>query len=130
MNWKSLASDLIGLGLPLLGSAIAGPAGGAVGAMIGSALGVENGSVSPKTIRGVLTRGDRNANLVALRKLESDNEVALKSLCIEETKVKQTAKTQRMELASRDWFIRYMRPTFGYILALSLIHISEPTRPY
>ena len=120
MDWKSLADDLLGLGLPLLGSAIAGPAGGVVGAMVGNALGVGD-DVSPKNVRNALQRGDLKSNMATLRKLESDNRVQLKSLCVEETKVLQTAKTQRMELASRDWYTRNMRPTFGYILALCLL---------
>ena len=120
MDWKNLTDDLLGLGLPLLGSAIAGPAGAIVGGMVGNALGVGD-DVSPKSVRNALQRGDLKSNMATLRKLESDNRVQLKSLCVEETKVIQTAKTQRMELASRDWFIRYMRPTFGYILAICLL---------
>ena len=39
MNWADLARQVIGLGAPLLGTALGGPLGGAAGQILASALG-------------------------------------------------------------------------------------------
>jgi hypothetical protein len=56
MDWKALGESLAKLGLPLLGTALAGPAGGAVGAALASHIGGDvAASGSPQDILSAIT---------------------------------------------------------------------------
>lgn len=73
MNWSDVAK-LAGKAAPLLGTALGGPAGGAVGAIVASALGVEN---TPEAV-SVAVKNDPDA-MVKLRQIELDHESQLKA---------------------------------------------------
>lgn len=65
MDWSGIASKLIGLGLPILGTALLGPLGGTAAALIAKALGLTD--VTPASIDTALS-GD---SAVAIQKLQS-----------------------------------------------------------
>lgn len=65
MKWSDIA-DVIGKAAPLIGSVVGGPAGAGVGAMIASALGVEN---SPEAVQAALGNPDA---LLKIKTLESE----------------------------------------------------------
>ncbi|WP_120510963.1 hypothetical protein [Photobacterium salinisoli] len=77
--WDKVKALLAG-SAPLVGSLLGGPAGGAVGTMVASALGVES---TPEAIEAAL-RTDPDA-LLKIRQLESDERVALRKLKLQET---------------------------------------------
>ena len=79
MNWKDLAGTLSSFA-PIIGTAIGGPAGGIVGAMISKALGVDN---TPEEIAKEL-KGNPEAYL-KLKQLESDERIKLKALALQAT---------------------------------------------
>lgn len=77
MDWKKLGSN-IAKAAPLIGTALGGPAGGAVGAMVASFLGVEN---TPEAIEAKL-QNDPQA-LLRLKELELENERDLRAMVLE-----------------------------------------------
>ncbi|MEI8609948.1 3TM-type holin [Enterovibrio norvegicus] len=120
--WDTI-KDLLGGAAPLIGTVIGGPAGGAVGAMVASALGVE---ATPEAIEAEL-RSNPDA-LITLKKLESDERVRLRELALDQSKIESEerklaittqAATQQAELASNDAYVRRWRPTFGYAMCLA-----------
>ncbi|UXI00431.1 hypothetical protein [Photobacterium sp. TY1-4] len=89
--WEQVKS-LIGDAAPLVGTLLGGPAGGAVGSMVASALGVQN---TPEAIEHALVT-DTEA-LYKLRKLESEHELELKRLAIEDGKLKVAEQQARLK---------------------------------
>jgi len=71
MDWKSLAGKLSSFA-PIIGTAIGGPAGGIVGAMVAAALGVDE---SPEAVANELKHNP--AAYLKLKKLESDERVKM-----------------------------------------------------
>lgn len=67
MNWKNV-KELIGGAAPMIGTALAGPAGTAIGTLVSSALGVEN---NPDAVAKAI-QSDPDA-LLKLKQLETDN---------------------------------------------------------
>ena len=110
-----MIADLIkkaaGLGLPLLGSALAGPAGGAVGSMLSKKLGIKDDPAS------LLAAMNDPSNLRAFQEAESDMAKAAART------MEQANKTYRKELESKDGYVRRMRPTFGYVTAFCFLLI-------
>ena len=120
--WESVKS-LIATAAPMIGTVIGGPAGGAVGAMVASTLGVEN---TPEAIEQEL-RTNPDA-LLKLKRLESDERIKLQELALDHSKIESEerklaittqAATQQAELASNDTYVRRWRPTFGYAMCLA-----------
>lgn len=68
MNWKSV-SKLVGKAAPLLGTALGGPAGAAIGSMVATALGVEN---TPAAVAEAVKNNPEAA--LKLREFELQNE--------------------------------------------------------
>lgn len=100
---------------PLLGSAL-GPAGGAVGTLIASALGTDD---TPEAVASAI-QADPEA-LVKLKALEREHERELKRMVIEaETaRLAEINKTMRAEASAQDGYVRRWRPTFGYMVAIT-----------
>ncbi len=120
--WDKVKS-LIATAAPMIGTVIGGPAGGAVGAMVASALGVEN---TPEAIEQEL-RTNPDA-LIKLKQLESDERIKLQELALRHSEIESEvhklaiatqAATQQAELASNDPYVRRWRPTFGYAMCLA-----------
>jgi hypothetical protein len=115
MDWKDL-KGIVGKAAPLLGTLLGGPAGGAVGALVSSVLGVDN---EPDEVRKALEADP--SLLLKLREAEIQQQTQLQQMMVEsETqRMTQVNETIRAELASGDRFKSYWRPLFGYIMALT-----------
>ncbi|UCD31294.1 MAG: hypothetical protein JSV38_10860 [Desulfobacterales bacterium] len=115
MDWKDL-KGIVGKAAPLLGTLLGGPAGGAVGALVSSVLGVDN---EPDEVRKALEADP--SLLLKLREAEIQQQTQLQQMMVEsETqRMTQVNETIRAELASGNKFKSYWRPLFGYIMAIT-----------
>ena len=118
--WDKVKKAIAGAA-PLLGTALGGPAGGAVASLIAGALGVEE---TPDAIEAELA-GNPEA-LLKLKQLQLEHAREIKRLVLEaETKrlAEETAQlaeinvTMRAEAAAADPWVRRWRPTYGYATA-------------
>lgn len=116
MQWRDVAHTVGGIA-PLVGSALGGPAGAAVGQLAAQALGV---TATPDA----LARRVRDPDAVAkLQALEHEHQQTLTRMVLEaETaRLGEVNKTMRAEAASNDAYVRRWRPTFGYLTAIAWI---------
>ena len=122
MDWKELGKKVAGLGIPLLGGALGGPGGAALGGVVASALGLKDDS--PDTISQALTVDPEAA--IKLKELENSHKEKIEELAFQryaaemESDTKQQAEineTMRTELATSGYKSGW-RPLFGYISAL------------
>ncbi len=120
MDWTKLAETVGRIGLPLLGTALGGPAGGAVGGLIANALGLGSDS-TPDQIEAAIATDPTAAS--RLRELELNNKQELERLTIEAeiASIQAVNRTYQTEIASSDRYVRWMRPTFGYVVAGSIL---------
>jgi hypothetical protein len=116
-DWKDLVPQVIGLGAPLLGQALAGPLGAAAGTVLANALGAQ--AATPDAVAGAIAeRGaDLSSAAEAARKAESEWLAALAE--IGKAQVAEIGLTQRAEIAAEDRLQRWWRPL--YALELSLL---------
>jgi hypothetical protein len=117
MNWSSLKTS-VGEFAPIAGSLLGGPAGGAIGGLIASALGVKD---TPDAIATALANDPKAA--LKLRHLETKHIEQMRRLQLESETARLTEvnKTMRAEAAADDPFVRRWRPTFGYAVALTWV---------
>ena len=120
MDWGDLAKQVIGLGAPLLGTALGGPLGGAAGKILAEALGAPE--PTPQAVGTLLNRVQADPTAAAqaaeaARAAEAHWQAALAE--IGKAQVAEVAATQRAEIASGDWLQRGWRPL--YALELSLV---------
>ena len=80
MDWKDVA-QVVGKAAPLLGTLLGGPAGGAVGAMVASALGTGN---DPASVAAELSANPEA--LVKLREVEANRTVRLQEIVADQAK--------------------------------------------
>ncbi|KMQ74018.1 3TM-type holin [Marinobacter subterrani] len=116
MSWSwDDVKGVVAKAAPLLGSAL-GPAGGAVGTLIASALGTDD---NPEAVATAI-QADPDA-LVKLKALEREHERELKRMVIEaETaRLAEINQTMRAEASAQDGYVRRWRPTFGYMVAIT-----------
>jgi hypothetical protein len=123
MDWKDI-KDLVAKDAPLLGTLIGGPAGGTIGAVISSVLGVAN---TPDAVSQALATNPDAA--VKIRQIESDERVKLQSLTFAhaekeiEAAVQNAAdanKTMQTEAAADHWPTYSWRPAIGFSVAVDL----------
>jgi hypothetical protein len=115
VDWSDIASKVIGLGAPILGSALGGPIGAAAGNILAEALGTPEST--PTAVSTTLSSIDPAVAAAAARQAESEWLDALAE--IGKTQVSEVGQTQRAELVSGDPLQRYWRPL--YALELSLL---------
>lgn len=124
MNWDKVKS-LVGKAAPLLGSLVGGPAGGTVGALISSALGVEN---EPSAIVKALETDPQAA--VKLAEIEATQRVELERLAVEQATNEMVNDTQRIlavnqtmqvEGKSEHWVQYTWRPFWGFISGFAFL---------
>jgi Holin of 3TMs, for gene-transfer release len=115
MEWQDL-KGVVGKAAPLLGTLLGGPAGGAVGALVSSVIGVDN---EPDEVHKALSADP--SLLLKLRETEIQQQTQLQQMMVEsETKrMTEVNATMRAELASGDKFKSYWRPLFGYVMAVT-----------
>jgi hypothetical protein len=113
MDWGSLTKQVIGLGAPILGTALGGPLGGAAGRILAEAVGVSD--ATPEAVGKALTTSSadqisqaENAWAEAIR---AEAEAARGS-------VAETQATIRAELTSEDLIQRLWRPFYALELTL------------
>lgn len=115
MNWSDI-TDAVGQTAKVAGQALGGPAGGAVGGMIASALGVEE---SPEAVSKELKNNpEARAKLEKLEK-QHTQEMRRMVLAAETNRLESINKTMRAEAQASDGYVRRWRPTFGYLCALA-----------
>jgi hypothetical protein len=90
MNWKSVAKS-VGQVAPLLGTVLGGPAGGAVGALVSSALGVDN---DPSSVANAMASPE---TLVKLKQIEADHRAELEQMAVELAKAELADKANARE---------------------------------
>src|SRR5258708_15818424 len=88
MNWKDIAKQLANLGLPILGAAIAGPAGAIVGKGLAAALGLGADATPEQTA-------------AALGNVNGEQLVALKALDAQMAKDQLEASTRQVESVNK-----------------------------
>jgi hypothetical protein len=115
VDWSDIASKVIGLGAPILGSALGGPIGAAAGNILAEALGAPEST--PTAVGTTLSSIDPAVAAAAARQAESEWLDALAE--IGKTQVSEVGQTQRAELGSGDPLQRWWRPL--YALELSLL---------
>lgn len=85
MNWKDVAGA-VGKAAPLLGTVLGGSAGGAVGALVSSALGVDN---DPSAVANAMASPE---TLVKLKQIEATHRTELERMALEQTKAELADK--------------------------------------
>lgn len=118
MDWKQLGSQVIGMGLPLLGGALGGPAGAAVGQLIASKLGGaasgQDGSVTAQSVLDAIKK-DQEA-VLKLRELELTHEADLFRMASEESMrtIEAVNSSMQSEAKSEHWAQWTWRPFIGF----------------
>ena len=115
MDWSELAKTVIGLGAPLIGTALGGPLGGAAGKILAEALGAAE--PTPAAVKNAIAAADPAAAANAAAQAEAEWAAALAE--IGKSQVEQVGETQRTEIASDDPLQRWWRPL--YALELSML---------
>jgi hypothetical protein len=96
MDFSAIAQMLVKLGLPILGTAIAGPLGGAAAAAIGSVLGVPP---TPEAINKAITRTDPTVAVEKLKQAEAKYVAAVQAQAqVVMAQVSETGQTMRKEI--------------------------------
>lgn len=121
MQWSDVAQT-VGKIAPVLGAALAGPAGSAVGSLVATALGVTN---SPEALAGATADADQR---IKLAQIEQDHRREILSLTLtaqakaeaEETaRLQTTQETMRAELQHEGVYKSGWRPAIGWVMAFS-----------
>jgi hypothetical protein len=95
MDWKDIAGT-VGKAAPILGTLLAGPAGGAAAGLIASALGVKS---DPETIAQALADP---AAAARLREIETAHRARLRELALQGETARLAAETDRLRIAAAD----------------------------
>jgi hypothetical protein len=142
VKWADVAS-VVGKSAPILGTLLGGPAGGAVGALIASALGTNS---DPDAVSAALTTNPDA--VVKLREIEANRQVQLQGLVLQSEQARLAADAQEImavnatmqaETKSEHWASWLWRPVNGFVFAatffgvyfvLPLSHIPVPVIPF
>ena len=95
MDWKQVGNTAISVGAPLLGGALFGPAGAAVGSIIAAQFGVSPDATPDQVLTAI--KSDPDAAL-KLRKIETDHTERLQELENERLRI-ETADVQNARTA-------------------------------
>jgi hypothetical protein len=141
LTWKDVAGA-VGSAAPILGTLIGGPAGGAIGAMVSSALGVAN---TPDAVSQALTVNPDAA--VKLAQIESDSKTQLQTLLVQAEQNRLAADTAAIQAVNATmqtedkadhWPTYSWRPFVGFVFGimfggvyfvLPLMHLPVPPVP-
>ncbi len=141
-TWADIGKRVLGMGLPLLGGVLGGPAGSSLGGMVAHALGV-----SQATPDAVATALESPAAAAKLRILEAEQRVQLATLASHQAMASMAATTaregavnatMRAEATSEHWLQWSWRPVDGILFAptilgvyflLPLLHVVPPAVP-
>lgn len=113
MNWSDLASQVIGLGAPMLGTALGGPLGGAAGQILATVLGAS--ATTPGAVQTALP----GAGATKLAEAEAQWVAAIRAEAeTQRIAIAETQATMRAEIASDDALQRWWRPVYAFELTL------------
>lgn len=106
MKWSDVA-NVVAKVAPMLGAALGGPAGGVVGTLISSALGVAN---TPDSVAQAIQADPSSA--AKLIEIQSTNQQMITQMLVQLTTVQtqEGAQTVRAETASESWITSNWRP--------------------
>lgn len=113
MDWGDLAKQVIGLGAPILGTALGGPLGGAAGRILAEAVGATD--VTPDAIGKALTTS--GAGQIAQAENTWAEAVRAEADAVRSS-VAETQATIRAELGSEDLLQRLWRPLYALELTV------------
>lgn len=113
MNWSDIGRQLITLGAPLLGTALAGPLGNAAGQVLAEALGAP--SAEPREVGASLP----NAPSAAIQDAENRwIEIVRAEAEAQRAAIGETQRTIRAEIGADDVVQRWWRPIYAFELTL------------
>src|SRR5690348_9395590 len=98
MDWKDVATKLIGLGAPMLGSALGGPLGGMAGKLVADAFGAA--SATPDAVHAAITDKSADLKLAADAAQKAEAEWMTTLAEIGKQQVSEVGATMRTEAAS------------------------------
>ena len=113
MEWGDLASKVIGLGAPVLGTALGGPLGGVAGEILAKAIG--SAVATPAAVQAQLPAVD------PARLAEAEAQWAQMIRAEAETQrvaISETQATIRAEIASDDPVQKWWRPAYAFELTI------------
>jgi len=113
MDWGDVAKQVIGLGAPILGTALGGPLGGAAGRILAEAVGATD--ATPDAVGKALTTSGTSQIVQAentwAEAVRAEADAVRGSIA-------ETQATIRAELDSEDWLQRLWRPLYALELTL------------
>lgn len=113
MNWGDLAKQVIGLGAPILGTALGGPLGGAAGRILAQAVGATE--VTPEAVAKALPSSDADT----MARAETAWADAIRAEAdAQRGSVAEIQATIRAELSAEDALQRWWRPLYAFELTL------------
>lgn len=115
MSWSDIGKQVANFA-PIVGAALGGPAGGAVGTLIASALGVDN---DPHAVQTALANDPEAFLKVQALQMEHRAELQRMVLAAETTRLAEVNATMRAEYSQDDKYVKRWRPTFGYAVTLT-----------
>jgi hypothetical protein len=97
IDWKTVGRKLAHVGLPLLGTALGGPAGGAAGALIASVLGKDPSAITTDDVTAAIVNPEL---MVKFREIESNHEIRLQELILqgEQMRFQDVASARKREV--------------------------------
>jgi hypothetical protein len=111
MDWASIAKQVIGLGAPILGTALGGPLGGAAGKILAEVVGASD--ATPEAVGKALATS--SADQIAQAEATWAEAVRAEADAVRGS-VAETQATIRAELASEDALQRWWRPLYAFEL--------------
>jgi hypothetical protein len=123
VDWKSIGKQLAAIGLPILGTALGGPAGGLVGKAIAGALGLGQDATPEQTAAALGNLSGEQ--LVALRAIEAD--LAKEQLKSDTALALGQIEVNKIDAASDSMFQKGWRPMAGWA-AVAMALIYPPVR--
>lgn len=126
MDWKDI-KDVVATSAPMLGTLLGGPAGGAVGALIASALGVRD---TPTEVASAIAVDPTIA--IKLRQIEKERQIELQTLLVQAESHRLTQETaaliavnetMQVEAQSNHWPSYTWRPFIGFIFGATFFGV-------
>lgn len=115
MSWHDVGNFLKS-SLPVLGTALLGPAGGVAGGLLSKALGIEE---NPDTVMSFLQQNPNAIQEYKLAELQTNRDIILAYEEADTERLRIVNQTMQAETNSFDAFVRRWRPFYGYCVAIS-----------
>lgn len=125
MDWKSVGKKIASTGATLLGGAVAGPQGAALGGMVAEALGLKTDD--PDAIAQAIDRDPEAA--VKLQQIQSQERTRLRELSTNQALAELSADTERQRMVNETMRAEYKadgvfksgwRPFIGWIFGICI----------